>query len=790
MVKFFPVLIAIVLASGTASAAAQNQLSISANGWTVTADGEHEVITVSYTNLGEVIQNVGLNLQSEHGLLPLKRWTIEKRSDTSFSVITAQPQVVWLFELDANILKVSSTFTNAVLTAEAPAPKDRIIARLIDPQGVPVIWRGTNAIEDGWAGKETRNPSFLPSRNPECIYFALGQVSGSNFHSLFDRGSDIAISFSDTTVMRRNRQDQNLLDVTIPIPGNTLIRLIPEYFTKTLGVPFYVPFDNSNLSTAPEVWGSWTGYYDDVTEQDMVRNADWIAKNLKDRGFQYVLLDDGYDRGKHDEHQWIGKWNEEKFPHGPKWLAQYIKSKGLNPGLWIVPNAYAGATDEHPDWYLRDKQGKYIMDYNTPVFDSTNPEVLAFLKHLFTVLDDDGFNYYKFDGEFNFLKYDPAVDREKLYDKTIDPDVVYRNRLKAIRETVGPKVLLEGSPEGAPLDGMGYFDTYWNGYDNYNAWPGMGHMLSSISDNVFLNHIVTYLIPGEGVDVSPQISLEEAKKRMPPTFIKYALARKAHEQVVGESLAEAHTLTSYLSLTGVVYSVADIMPDLPKERVNLLKETLPTMPIFPIDLFSRGTDINYLTFQSTTPDLLIQNYPEILDLKVNAKSGVYDVVALSNWRAAEDTRTLSFADKLGLDADCRYIVFDFWNQKLLGVFKDKMKVDVASHDTRVLSIHRDLNQPQLIGDSRHITGAYSILDLEWNKSKDTLRGSSQTVPGEDYTLWIYLPSGTTVSQVQAMEGDNHPIAVRHTLDGNSLKVSFQSQSEIVHWAVEFRAAPR
>jgi hypothetical protein len=622
------------------------------------------------------------------------------------------------------------------------------------------------------------------------MYFALGQVSGSNFHSLFDRSSDIAISFSNTTVMRRNRQDQNLLDVTIPIPGNALIRLIPEYFTKTLGVPFYVPFDNLNLSTAPEVWGSWTGYYEGVTEQDMVRNADWIAKNLKDRGFQYVLLDDGYDRGKNGEHQWIGKWNETKFPHGAKWLAQYIKSKGLHPGLWLVPNAYAGAVKEHPEWYLRDKQGKFITDYDTPVFDSTNPEALGSLKHLFTVLDDDGFEYYKLDGEFNFIKYDSSVDKEKLYDKAIDPDTVYRKRLELVRETVGPKALIEVAPEGTPLDGIGYVDSYWNWDDNYNDWKGMQNMLSSISDNAFLNHIVTYLMPGEGVDVSPQISLEEAKKRMPPTFVKYALDRKDHEQVFGESLAEAHTLTSYISLTGVVYSVADIMPDLPKERVNLLKETLPTMPIFPIDLFSRGTDVDHQMIHSTTLDLLIQNYPEILDLKVNAKSGVYDVVALSNWRAGEDSRTLSFADKLGLDADCRYIVFDFWNQKLLGVFKDKMKVDIASHDTRVLSIHRDLNQPQLIGDSRHITGAYSILDLEWNKSKDTLRGSSQTVPGEDYTLWIYLPSGITVSQVQAMEGDNHPIAVRHTLDGNSLKVRFQCQSEIVHWAVEFHTAPR
>ena len=61
--------------------------------------------------------------------------------------------------------------------------------------------------------------------------------------------------------------------------------------------------------------------------------------------------------------------------------------------------------------------------------------------------------------------------------------------------------------------------------------------------------------------------------------------------------------------------------------------TLPTMPILPIDLFSRGTDMPlWDIFKHTTPDSFIHNYPDILDLKVNAKSGVYDVVGLTNWR--------------------------------------------------------------------------------------------------------------------------------------------------------------
>jgi hypothetical protein len=619
------------------------------------------------------------------------------------------------------------------------------------------------------------------------MYFALGQVSSSNLHSLFDRPSDTAISFSDQTSMQRNRQDLDQLDMTIPVPGNALIRILPDYFTKSLGIPFYVAFDDSYFHTPPMVWGSWSSYYQDVTEQDIIRNTDWIAKNLKPYGLEYILLDDGYDRGEKGEHNWIGKWDQAKFPHGPRWLAQYIKSKGLHPGLWIVPNAYAGATEQHPDWYLRDKQGKFIRDYDTPALDSTNPEVLDFLKKLFSTLDDWGFDYYKFDGEFALPKYSPLVPRASLYDKTIDPVVAYRNRLKLIRETIGPKVMLEGSPEGTPLDGIGYFTTYWNGYDDYNGWQGMCHVLSSINDNAFLNHIAFYLIAGEGIDVSPWMTMEEAKQKRPPTFTKYAEDRGDREVGFGTTLAEAHTLVTYMALTGGVYSVASVMPELPEERSKLLKQTLPTLPILPIDLFSRGSDMNYEKFRHTTPDVYIHNYPEVLDLKINAKSGVYDVVGLTNWRTGTATRTLSFADKLGLDPNSRYIAFDYWGQKLVGVFKDLMKVEIEPHDTRVFLIHPLLDRPQLVGTSRHITGAYSILGLRWDASGSRLRGSSETVAGEGYTLFIYVPEGMIVSQVRATAKGQREVPVKHELTGNLLSVSFQGQPEVVDWELEFAA---
>ena len=324
--------------------------------------------------------------------------------------------------------------------------------------------------------------------------------------------------------------------------------------------------------------------------------------------------------------------DQAKFPHGAKWLTDYIKSKGLRAGIWIVPNASAAAVKEHPDWYLRYKDGRIVQDYRTPTLDSTNPQVLDFVKKEFITLDDWGFDYYKFDGEHDFRKYIPGVDGDRIADKSVDPIVAYRNRLKVIRETLGPHRFIEGCPSGTPLNGIGFVNSYFNGDDVYNNWQGMHNLFSSINDNAFLNHLVVYVMPGEGMELLPRMTVEEANKQKTPA-VQTVRTREDPMTGFGTTLAEAHTVVSYVSLTGVVYPMASIMSELPPERVQLLKDTLPTMPILPIDLFSRGTESKWDKFKHTTADDYIHNYPEILDLKVNAQSGVYDVVGLTNWRS-------------------------------------------------------------------------------------------------------------------------------------------------------------
>src|ERR1051325_11319079 len=282
-----------------------------------------------------------------------------------------------------------------------------------------------------------------------------------------------------------------------------------------------------------------------------------------------------------------------------------------------------------------------------------------------------------------------------------------------IRKTSGPELFLEVCPAGTPLNAIGFANSYFNGDDVYNNCQGMYSLFSSIYANGFLNHLLVYVMPGEGIELGEPMSVADATKKRKAVVVETERDREEPLTGFGVTDAEARTLVSHIALTGVAYPLASVTPELPDTRVTMLQKSIPTGPILPMDLFSRGTESSWDKFKRTQPDFFIHHYPEILDLKGQAPAGTYDVVGVTNWHSDDATKRVGLADKLGLDGDSKYVVFDFWNQKFLGSFSDHVELPVAAHDTRVLLIHPEMNRPQLIGLSRHISGTYSVLSQAW-----------------------------------------------------------------------------
>jgi hypothetical protein len=246
-------------------------------------------------------------------------------------------------------------------------------------------------------------------------------------------------------------------------------------------------------------------------------------------------------------------------------------------------------------------------------------------------------------------------------------------------------------------------------------------------------------------------------------------------------MSEARTIVTYAALSGTPYSFADRLPDLPAERINLLKKSLPTLPIVPMDLFSRGGYSSWDLFEEFTPATYEHNFPRIIDLKINAASGNYDVVAATNWTNKELSREISFAGNLGLDPERSYLVFDFWNQEFLGTFNESVELNIEPHDTRVLHIRPLLQRPQVLATDRHISGAYSIETLEWDKVELTLNGSSKTIADTPYSIFIYVPGIYSLSKIKSKTE-----AVPEKISENVYKVTMTATKKVANWSIIFK----
>lgn len=771
------------------SALPPSNISLQKNGWTINCSMQSHTLTISFAKLGTVAQNIELNEETKSGLRRITQLSAHINTDDQLVIETTAPKTVWVFDALPSKVTVSTNAFHAALTGWAPSSTNRTIANLLDPRGEPVKWEGTYEAFTNYGGQITGNPSNLPRIHPEVMHMGLGHVSGAGMHSLFDRQTDTAIDFGDDSALLADPTAEDAYALTVPVHGYAAIQILPDYYTNILRVPFYRLYDDAYSPSAPIVWSSWPSYYESATEKDILRNAQWISETLKRYGFEYVVLDDGYDRlpdygrSPASGHAWIYHWSSTRFPDGPRGLVDSIHAFGLKAGLWLVPNAYALALKDHPDWYLYDKQGKPLLDYDTPALDFTNPQALSFLRQLFTTLDNFGFDYYKFDGEIALPAYAPTVDTRRLYRPSADPVTTFRERSRVIRETIGPKRFIEECPAGSPLDAIGYVNSYFNGQDVFENWHGMYPLFSSITGNLFLNHILAYVMPGEGLSLDEPMNLEQSQARRSANMVEALRSRDIDPTGSGTTLAEARTLVTYVALTGVVYSLASVMPDMPPDRVKLLKATMPTLPIQPIDLFSRGAQKN--SFKSIPGLIRIPHFPELLDLKINSVAGIYDVVAETNWGEENIERTLSF-DQAGLAAGQQYIVFDFWKQQPMGIFRKSIDLPIGSHDSRVLLIHPLAHRPQLIGNSRHISGTYSILRQEWNNSAKELDGESATIMGEPYTLWFYVPDAYTKLAAQVTLRSGKELAATWQKQGQFASLRFTGADEPAVWRIRFR----
>ncbi len=85
--------------------------------------------------------------------------------------------------------------------------------------------------------------------------------------------------------------------------------------------------------TPPMGWNSWNKFHCDVSESLIMGIADaMVSSGMRDAGYEYVVIDDCWQVSRDENGEIVV--DQERFPHGMKFLADYIHSKGLKFGIY------------------------------------------------------------------------------------------------------------------------------------------------------------------------------------------------------------------------------------------------------------------------------------------------------------------------------------------------------------------------------------------------------------------------------------------------------------------------
>ncbi len=95
--------------------------------------------------------------------------------------------------------------------------------------------------------------------------------------------------------------------------------------------------------TPPLGWNSWNTFGEDINEEVVMGSADiLISSGLAAFGYEYIVIDDCWALKERGED---GRMVPDpvKFPHGMKYVADYIHSKGLKFGMYSCAGAHTCA---------------------------------------------------------------------------------------------------------------------------------------------------------------------------------------------------------------------------------------------------------------------------------------------------------------------------------------------------------------------------------------------------------------------------------------------------------------
>jgi hypothetical protein len=411
-------------------------------------------------------------------------------------------------------------------------------------------------------------------------------------------------------------------------------------------------------AATPIGWWSWTAYYFGLNQGTAATNAYWLSENLKQMGYTYYQIDEGYQyaRGEYTTA------DAKLFPLGIGYIADLVRHAGLTFGLWTAPfevSERAWVFQNHKEWLLHNAAGQlihigYVTDKQDSLYvlDITNPGAQNYLRETYTTLRNWGLRFVKMD----FMD-DTAIEGSYYRPNTTALEA-QRIGLKVIRDAVGESVVLD--KDGSPmLNPVGIVDAGRISQDTGHSFDASRDAASGIAARYYMNRNF-FIADPDAFTVSTQTVDDQSW----------------HGGKRPLTLDEAKVSIALAAVSGGMFELGDDLPTLGSsaERLALAKNT---------DLI----DMARLGRASTPFDLMTYStadrQPSIFLLKEN---GRLSVLTIFNWTDGERTRAINLAS-MGLKDPAKYqIVEAFGDPECCSTSSDTITVVQKAHSVRVLKL--------------------------------------------------------------------------------------------------------
>ncbi len=643
--------------------------------------------------------------------------------------------------------------------------------------GVRLVLSGLVIASDEAFPAET--PGEAQKRFP-LVRNSVGLSRNLRNNAVYDRRWDWVLIGPDdgATRIRPRESEQERTRFTWQSRGASVeLTFRPRFFQKHKGFANFQPWTYRPWRDSVTGYCTWWAYKYDFTQKTLDELTEVFAeKHLADFGYNYIQLDDTYQVGNGScPENWL-TWND-KFPGGPKYAIDRIRSIGMKPGIWVHrvhrpsdPHV-ADIGKQHPEWFVKKPDGSLYMDQGFYLLNTANKEAIDQMgRRTYRELRRQGWAYVKIDGAGDLLYAYKNQQCAEHFKKTgLTPEQSLRDWDIAAREELGPDTYILTCWGVRPgLSSIGLVDGCRLGSDGFG--PAEFQRFNSWNGVVWRND-------PDHCDIT-------AEWLKPKTSMKIFAS--------GEAMADTIDQPCVVSMAGGVLMVSDKVEAYRDDR-NLegLKRSAPilfTVPGQVYDYTERGEG-NY------DAGLRGGEAPWWL-LEIDRPFDHWSVLAQFNWRRQDlkwdrpgtPAAEVAFAD-LGLDPSLDYLVFEFWTQTFLGQCKGSFKAPAQGpgNALQVFAIHEARAHPWVISTTRHISqGGVDLLDERWDADSKTLSGRSTVVVGDPYVLTVHLP-GTFRLQSAEFQGEKAEIVAGR--DTAAVRI-VPSATRSVTWRVGFAEQSR